>query len=93
MKQWIGWVLLALSLLVTYQGWHNSRPGAETQDMSRPVACEGRAECEVEGERPQKVATDFLGRDYEWRTSTGPVSVRCQRAYLFAGRWACRPGS
>lgn len=94
MKQWIGWVLLAVSLYVTYQGWRNSQPSTmETQDMSRGVACEGRDDCHVEGTNPQKLSTDFLGRDYEWKTSTGAVSVHCQRAYIFAGRWACGPRS
>ncbi|MEM9454798.1 MAG: hypothetical protein AAGF11_11510 [Myxococcota bacterium] len=93
MKKWIGWILLALSLVITYQGWQNSQPRAETQDMSRPVACEGRAGCTVEGARPQKVATDWLRREYEWKTSTGPVLVRCRRAYVFAGRWACQTAS
>lgn len=93
MKQWIGWVLLALSLIVTYQGWRNSQPTPETQDMSRGVACEGRDACEVEGTHPNKVATDFFAREYEWKTSTGPVSVRCRRTYVFAGNWACRPSS
>jgi hypothetical protein len=92
-KQWIGWGLLALSLFITYQGWRNSQPQVQTQDMSRGVACEGKEGCTVEGDKPQKIATDFLARDYEWRTSTGPVSVRCQRAYVFLGAWACRAGA
>lgn len=89
MKKWVGWILLAASLFVTYQGWRNSQPGADTHELSRRAACEGKDGCRVEGEQPQKLSTDFLARTYEWKTSTGPISVRCQRAYVFAGIWSC----
>ena len=92
-KQWVGWVLLALSLVVTYQGWRNSKPTVLTETMSSKVACEKRADCKVEAVGPQKVSTDFLSRTYEWRTTKGPVEVRCQRAFIFFGAWDCRAKS
>ncbi len=90
MKKWVGWVLLALSLFITYQGWRNSQPGRDTQDMSRRTACEGQEKCTVEGKDPQSIRTNFFARDYEWRAKEETVAVRCQRAYVFAGVWSCQ---
>ena len=90
MKTWVGWVLLALSLFVTYEGWRNSQPSAATETQSRAIACEDREGCAVEGAKPVAARTDFLGREYEWKTSSGPVAVSCQRAYLFSGAWRYR---
>ncbi|MCX4246491.1 hypothetical protein [Paraliomyxa miuraensis] len=89
MKKWVGWVLLAVSLWVTYQGWQNSQAEPRTEDMSKPVACQGREGCTVDADRPQELRTDFLGRSYTWKTSGGPVKVACARAYVFAGEWTC----
>lgn len=89
MKKWVGWVLLALSLYVTYEGWRNSQPGPETEASSKGEACKGREACTVEAERPAEIRTDFFGRAYTWKTSTGMVEVACSRAYVFQGAWAC----
>jgi hypothetical protein len=89
MKSWVGWVLLALSLYVTYEGWRNSQRTASTEELSRVEACEGRDGCKVEGERPVEIETDFFGRKYTWKTATGSVEVSCARAYVFQGAWTC----
>lgn len=89
MKKWVGWVLLALCLWATYEGWRNSQAAPETEAQSKPLACQGRDGCTVEGERPAEIRTDFFGRQYTWKTSAGPVKVKCARAYVFAGAWAC----
>lgn len=89
MKKWVGWVLLGLSLYVTYEGWRNSQPSTATETQSRAIACDGREGCTVEGAKPVAVRTDFLGHEYQWTTSSGPVTVACGRAYLFAGAWRC----
>lgn len=89
MKKWVGWVLLVLSLYVTYEGWRNSQPEAFTEVQARAIACEGREGCTVESAKPVKLRTDFLGREYEWKTSAGPVAVECRRDYLFQGAWRC----
>lgn len=93
MKKWVGWVLLAASLYVTYEGWRNSRPQPETQIASRAAACDGREGCAVEGEQPRSIRTDFFGRDYEWKTTKGDVMVQCRRPYVFWGAWSCAPKS
>ena len=85
MKKWVGWVLLALSLYVTYEGWRNSQPSQATEDLSKAEACRGREGCTVEGTRPVELRTDFFGRDYTWKTSAGPSRWRvrartCSRA-------------
>jgi len=89
MKKWVGWVLLALSLYVTYEGWRNSQPQPATEELSKAEACKGRDGCKVEGERPAEIRTDFFGRRYTWKTSGGMVAVACSRAYVFQGAWSC----
>jgi len=89
MNKWLGWVLLALCLFATYEGWRNSQPEPQTEQMSKSVACTGREDCTVEGERPGEIRTDFFGREYTWKTSAGMVKVSCQRAYVFQGAWSC----
>ena len=89
MKKWVGWVLLALSLYATYEGWRNSQPTPETEALSKPEACKGREACTLAAERPTEIRTNFFGRTYTWTTSSGPVEVACARAYVFQGAWAC----
>ena len=60
MKKWVGWVLLAASLFVTYQGWRNSQPGPDTHELSRRAACEGKDACRVQGEDPQKALAGLI---------------------------------
>jgi hypothetical protein len=91
MKKWIGWVLLAISLYVTYEGWRNSQPGPETEALSRAQACKGQEGCTLAAERPAEIRTDFFGRRYTWGTSAGEVEVACARAYVFQGGWSCAP--
>ena len=47
MKKWVGWVLLALSLYATYEGWRNSQPTPQTEDLSKLEACKGREGCKL----------------------------------------------
>jgi hypothetical protein len=89
MKKWVGWVLLVLSLYVTYEGWQNSQRAQAVADLSKAAACNGREGCKVEVEHPSELRTSFLGHEYVWKTSTGPVTVSCQRALVFQGAWSC----
>ncbi|MCH9686641.1 MAG: hypothetical protein K0V04_34735 [Deltaproteobacteria bacterium] len=91
MKAWVGWILLAASLYVTYSGWNNSQPAATVEQLSRTAACEGKTECTVDVERPRTVATSFFGHEYDWKTSEGEITIACARAFIFAGNWACQP--
>ncbi len=89
MKRWVGLVLLGLSLWVTYEGWRNAQPERSTQDQARGQACKNRERCEVKDQQPSRIRADWFGREYEWKTSAGPVSVSCGRVYVFAGPWRC----
>lgn len=91
MKGWVGWILLAVSLVIAYQGYQNSQPEPSTEAAARAVVCEGEPDCEVENERPHITKTDVFQRRYEWKTSKGPVHVLCRRDLLFFGAWHCTP--
>ncbi|MFO0631269.1 MAG: hypothetical protein U0168_00300 [Nannocystaceae bacterium] len=88
MKGWIGWVLLGLSLVVAVAGWRNAQPEPETEAQSRQHACSTPG-CTVQGERPTVVRTDVARRQYQWNTSSGPVTVSCKRRLWIAGAWEC----
>jgi hypothetical protein len=90
-KGWIGWILLALSLLVAVGGYRNQRPEQETEDMSKLAACDVGEPCTIDAKRPFKIRTDVMSRRYEWATSVGPVTVACKRRFLLAGNWQCVP--
>jgi hypothetical protein len=90
-KGWLGWILLALSLLVAVAGYRNQRAELDTEEQSRTVACDVGEACTIEPKRPYKIRTDVLRRRYEWTTSLGPVTVTCRRRFVFAGHWECVP--
>ena len=77
MKKWVGWVLLALSLYATYEGWRNSQPTPETEALSKPEACKGREACTLAAERPTEIRTNFFGRTC--CTAPGPLPPRRPR--------------
>ncbi len=89
MKKWVGWVLLALSLYATYEGWRNSQRMQAVEDQSKAAACEGREGCKVEVEHPSEIRTNFFGHEYTWKTSSGAVTVACKRAWVLQGAWGC----
>lgn len=92
MKGWVGWALLAISLMVAIAGWRNAQPEPETETLSRQWVCESATgPCAIQGTRPAAVATDFTSRRYQWATSGGPMTVTCRREYVFAGAWHCTP--
>jgi hypothetical protein len=93
------YILLAVALFVGYQGFQNSRPQADTEELSRSHACDLDSSCIVVGvkshrrgsdeSRPTSVRTDITQRRYEWETSLGSVVVTCKRAKIFLGSWSC----
>lgn len=89
MKQWVGYVLLALSLVVAYQGWANVSKVSETEGMAKAVACDVDKECLMVGEGVVGYKADVLTRRYQWQTSLGPVHVTCKRKWFFFGSWSC----
>jgi hypothetical protein len=93
------YIILAAALFVSYQGFQNSRPRAETEELSRSHACDLDSSCIVIGVRshrrgsdvssPTAVRTDITQRRYEWETNLGSVIVTCKRAKIFLGSWSC----
>lgn len=89
MKQYVGWSLLLVCLVATYQGWQTSKGVADTQDRARAVACDIGEECVISHEQPRAVKADFMARKYEFKTSVGPATVTCKREYVFFGSFSC----
>ena len=90
MKQWVGYVLLALSLVVAYQGWANVAKVAETETLAESAACDiGQKECARVAGGVAGYKADVLARHYQWQTNHGPVHVTCRRAWVFFGKWSC----
>jgi hypothetical protein len=91
MKAWVGWILLGLSLVVTYQGLQNSKQDPAVEAAARKVACDREDDCELLGERPGMVKTEFIQHRYQWGSSVGPVHALCRRQWIFFGAWSCEP--
>jgi hypothetical protein len=89
MKKYVGWVLLAISLVIAFQGYRNSVNDPLTQDLARKVACDVEAKCVLKEGAPTKVQTDIVGRRYEWSSSVGPIVTECGREAVFFGGWRC----
>jgi hypothetical protein len=90
MKKWVGWVLLAVSLVVAYQGYQNSVNDPRTQDLARQIACDGQAQCVLKEGAPSKVKTNIVSRYYEWSSNDGPITTECTREAVFFGGWKCK---
>lgn len=91
MKRWVGWVLLAISLFIAFEGYENAQVEVATEELARSVACDLEGGCVLRTERPREVRTDILQRRYAWSTNKGAVHVVCRRELLFAGTWSCVP--
>ena len=99
LRSFASYVVLAVALFVTYQGFQNSRAKPETEELSRSHACDLESSCIVIGvkshrrgsdeSRPTAVKTSMISRQYEWETNLGSVVVTCRRAKYFLGAWAC----
>jgi hypothetical protein len=85
-KKASAYVLAAVCLFITYQGYENSRLRPNTHDLSIQAAERISA---VDESRPREQRTDPVRRRYEWHTSIGPVVVTCQREFVFLGDWSC----
>lgn len=95
MKGYVGWLLLALCLVVTYQGWQTRSKVGETQDRARAAVCSDGSTCLLARDEPTVVRADFLSRQYQFATNKGPSTVTCTRPYLLFGDFQCQaaPGS
>lgn len=91
MKGWVGYILLAASLVVAYQGFQNTRADPSTEELAQSVACDVTGDCVLKNDRPSEVRTDVFQRRYQWRSTEGPIVVTCRRQYVFFGGWSCDP--
>lgn len=91
MKQWVGYILLALCLVGSYQGWQNSKVDDSLTRSSQAMACQVDDDCLLKDDGPTKIGTDFFSQSFEFDTSIGPVTVKCTRALFLFGAWECAP--
>ncbi|MBK8263315.1 MAG: hypothetical protein IPK80_18470 [Nannocystis sp.] len=89
MRRIAGYLLLIISGFIAYQGFSNAQPDPHTEGLARDLVCAGIDGCSLKGEQWNARETSITARRYQWATSAGPVVVRCEREYLFAGNWAC----
>lgn len=89
LRRSVGWILLAISLVLVYQGYGNAHSDDHTESMSRRAVCEGLERCQVRFNRPREIRTDVIQRRYEWKTNRGPRHAVCRRELLFFGDWSC----
>lgn len=95
MKQFIWYLLFAVMVFVSYQGYVNSRDDPATETMAREAVCAADKDC---GLAPQSMAnvrmTDIWSRKYQWASKSGSFVATCTREYTFFGHWQCvaQPG-
>lgn len=95
MKQFIWYLLFAVMVFVSYQGYVNSKDDPETEAMARDAVCAVDKDC---GLTPQVLAnvrvTDIFSRKYQWASKGGSFVATCKREYVFVGHWKCeaQPG-
>jgi len=91
MKRWVGWILLAISLYLAFEGYRNSQQWPATEELARGVACDVTGGCVLNTQSPREVRTDVTQRRYAWGSNKGPLHVVCRREFIFAGEWSCVP--
>lgn len=91
MNRVIGFAVLALCAFIAYQSYLNSQPGPETQQLAIDTACDiGEKGCTVRKGGARAIKTDVTQRQYQFSTTTGPVTVTCSRTYIWLGPWSCK---
>lgn len=100
MRQFIWYLLFAVMLFVSYQGWNNAQNHRETQGEARNAVCAALGQavdaCELPGDaEPSGHQTGVTGRVYQFVSKKGTFLAECKREYMFFGRWSCtaRTGS
>lgn len=91
MKQVVGYVMLAVCLVLAYQGYGNVKNTAATEALARSMACQGLEDCLVTRDEPKAFKANSVTRRYQWVTSLGPVTTTCRRKLWFFGAWGCTP--
>lgn len=95
MKQFIWYLLFAVCVFVSYQGYVNSKDDPETEAMSREAVCVLDKDCGIAPAAQAGVrTTDIWSRNYQWTSKSGSYVATCKREYTFVGHWNCvaQPG-
>lgn len=85
----IAYVLLAASVVVSFQGWKNSQLTPVTAKLAKEHACDLDSSCIVLDEQPRVGRADVLRHRYEYKTTHGMMTVTCKRQLFFFGEWSC----
>jgi hypothetical protein len=93
MKSWVGYVLLAICLVIAYQGWGNVQNTEASEERARSMACEGTPDCVLIHREVMAFKADVINRRYQFDTSKGPITVTCRRDLFFFGAWTCIPAA
>lgn len=83
------YVLLAVSIVISFQGWKNAQLTPETAKLARGHACDLDSSCIVLDEQPRIGRADVIRHRYEYNTTHGMMTVTCKRQWLFFGEWSC----
>jgi hypothetical protein len=90
MKQFIWYLLFAVMVFISYQGYVNSKDDPETEAMSRDAVCALDKDCGLPAQSLASVrATDIFSRKYQWNAKAGSYVATCKREYMFVGHWKC----
>lgn len=95
MKQFIWYLLFAVMVFVSYQGYVNSKDDPETEAMAREAVCAVDKDCGLLPAMQANVrSTDIFSRNYQWASKGGNFVATCKREYMFVGHWKCvaQPG-
>jgi hypothetical protein len=88
----ISYVLLAGCLFLAWVGFENANQAATEAmgaGLAKAAACSIDAAC-VLRTGPNVMRADVLRRRYQYETDQGPVTVTCDRQYIWLGEWSCR---
>ena len=83
------YVLLAVAIVISFQGWKNAQLTPETAKLARDHACDLDSSCIVLDEQPRLGRADVIRHRYEFKTTHGMMTVTCKREQLFFGAWSC----
>ena len=86
MRKVVTYVLAALSALIAFQGYQNSKLTPQTRAMAKKVACAVKQCSQFE---PTAERSTILSHQYEYATMHGPYIVTCSRQFVFFGSWSC----
>lgn len=83
--------LLAVSVVISYQAWTNSKLSPEVLQLAKQHACDLDSSCIVMDEQARVGRADVVRQRFEFNTTHGMMTVTCQRELVFFGGWKCTP--